>query len=70
MKCVWCHNEINYLITSIDADTPLTMEDISTKGNVYSLAGVREVEISQMCEVCFDEVTLQNKEAVQDIETI
>ena len=42
------------------------MEDINTKGNVYSSAGVREVKISQMCEVCFDEVTLPNKEAVQE----
>lgn len=66
MKCVCCHNDINYLVTSIDANTPLTMEDINTKGNVYSSAGVREVEISQMCEVCFDEVTLPNKEAVQE----
>ena len=66
MKCVCCHNDINYLVTSIDANTPLTMEDINTKGNVYSSAGVREVEISQLCEVCFDEVTLEDEKALEE----
>ena len=66
MKCVCCHNDINYLVTSIDANIPLTMEDINTKGNVYSSAGVREVEISQLCEVYFNMVTLEDEKALEE----
>ena len=61
MKCLFCHMPINVVVNE-----PLTREIITTKGNMYSEAGVREVEMSQMCEVCFDEVTLPNKEAVQE----
>lgn len=61
MKCLFCHMPINVVVNE-----PLTREIITTKGNVYSEAGVREVEISQLCEVCFDEVTLEDEKALEE----
>lgn len=39
-----------------------------TNKNVYSALGWREVEISGMCELCFDEVTREPEEVDDQME--
>lgn len=46
--CISCSKIPNYL----------EMDRALEPGHIYSQAGIREFEISQLCEYCFDEATL------------
>lgn len=45
--CINCHTKIQINMG----------DDNGLKGNIYSEAGIREFQISKLCETCFDEIT-------------
>ena len=57
MKCRFCKKEIHFLPSCLDNSYTPTDEEKMTKGNVYSFLGMKEVEITGLCERCFDLVT-------------
>jgi hypothetical protein len=50
--CVFCHNKVFWL----------PGDRAQAKGQVYSDSGRDEFRISQMCEWCFDECTLDKED--------
>lgn len=56
-ECMWCHKPITY--TSDPA-----MHD--KQGTVYSVAGLKEVQITSSCEVCFDSMFPEDDEVTED----
>ena len=61
MNCISCHKPIFYC--------PEASEEMKKKdGCVYSEAGLREVNISGMCEACFDKYTADEDEDEERID--
>ena len=60
-RCIHCKQPIIHH-TNIQIDYPVTIEDIKKKGMIYSDNGYNEYKISQLCEVCFDEITIVPEE--------
>ena len=64
MKCTSCNQDIiihdNLLPKRVSRK--LTMEDITIKGMIYTVDGLREYSNSQFCQVCMDEAELNRSE--------
>ena len=60
-KCIVCKQPIIHHM-NLQIEYPVTMQDMTRKGMIYSDNGYMEYKISQLCEVCFDETTLIPKE--------
>lgn len=63
MKCVKCKQEIMIHDNIITKETnPITINDLTQYGMIYSQDGLRGYSNTNMCEVCNDERLLDKKE--------
>lgn len=64
MKCSKCNQYIiihdNLLRNK--PNKPLTLEDLETRGMIYTRDGLREYSKHEICEVCSDEYALDYKQ--------
>lgn len=65
MKCLCCKKEI-FLHPFLNGGKYPTEEEKMKSGVVYSEAGYREVQISGICEACFDRITKDTDEDDED----